>query len=287
MPATDANHQRRLKTFDPAGDLAGRAASLWRAIEAHEQQIARAFWDRYREHSDGRQRFDDTKMEQLVERILPYLREKFLRVGELKWIGTARSYVEDAMAANVSLTTLLAGLSGEAEALVAAMRETYSDPADRAEASRTIHQMNMVEIDVFVAHAIHWQHEAHDRERNGRAEEFNRRVVASVARASSDSDMLRGQASQTAAAARGMLGCLAEASSWANVTPPTALIACSAMTPSLPLPDRTTPADRLRWMAASDRNRWSIGMCGTDRGGRGVRARWPSARAMAVPGGMT
>ena len=135
MPATDAIHQRRLKTFDPTGDLSVRAASLWRAIERHEERIARAFWNRYREHSDGRQRFDDAKMEQLVERILPYLREKFLRVGELKWVNTAGSYVEDAMAANVSLTTLLAGLSGEAEALIEAMRETYSETADRAEAS--------------------------------------------------------------------------------------------------------------------------------------------------------
>jgi methyl-accepting chemotaxis protein len=66
--------------------------------------------------------------------------------------------------------------------------------------------MNMVEIDVFVAHAIHYQQQEHDGERQAKAEEFNRRVVASVARASSDSDMLRGQASQTAAAARGMLG---------------------------------------------------------------------------------
>ncbi len=110
------------------------------------------------------------------------------------------------MAAQVSLTTLLAGLSGESEAMVEAMRGLVDDSAERANVARTIHEINMVEVDVFVAHAIHYQQQEHDGERQAKAEDFNRRVVASVARASSDSDMLRSQASQTAAATRGMLG---------------------------------------------------------------------------------
>jgi len=206
MPASEASHQRRLRAFDPDGTLPARAAALWSAVQGHERAIARNFWRRYREHSDGKQMFDDAKLEQLAERILPYLRDKFLRLTEPGWVHTARGYVEDAMSSRVSLTTLLAGLSGEAEALVSAMRETFADGADRAEAARTIHEMNMVEVDVFVAHAITWQQQSHDRERQAKAEEFNRRVVASVSKASSDSDMLRGQASATAAATRGMLG---------------------------------------------------------------------------------
>jgi methyl-accepting chemotaxis protein len=86
------------------------------------------------------------------------------------------------------------------------MRETIDDPAERAPRPGSRTNVIMIEIDVFVAHAIHWQQAQHDREQQAKAEEFNRRVVASVARASSDSDMLRGQASQTAAATRGMLG---------------------------------------------------------------------------------
>lgn len=206
MQASEASHQRRLRAFDPSGDLPARAAALWSAVSAHERRVARNFWARYREHSDGRQQFDDAKLEALAERILPYLRDKFLRLTETGWVNTARRYVEDAMSANVSLTTLLAGLSGEAEALVAAMRETFADSEERAAAARTIHEMSMVEIDVFVGHAIHYQQASHDHERQAKAEEFNRRIVASVARASSDSDMLRSQASATAAATRGMLG---------------------------------------------------------------------------------
>ncbi|GAA4010506.1 hypothetical protein GCM10022280_04690 [Sphingomonas swuensis] len=206
MPASDASHQRRLRAFDPAGDLPARAAALWSAIAEHERSVARAFWLRYREHSDGKQQFDDRKLEQLAERILPYLREKFLRLPEAGWVRIAQGYVEDAMKAHVSLTTLLAGLSGEADALIAAMRETFSDSVERAAAAHTIHELNMMEVDVFVAHAISFQQTVHDREQQAKAEEFNRRIVASVARASSDSDMLRSQASATANATRGMLG---------------------------------------------------------------------------------
>jgi methyl-accepting chemotaxis protein len=206
MPGSEASHQRRLRAFDPAGDLPERAAALWNLVQGEERAIARKFWERYREHSDGRAQFDDAKLEQLAERIVPYLRDKFLRLTKPKWVDTAKRYVEDAMGANVSLTTLLAGLSGEAEALIAATRGLMDDSADRAAAARTIHELSMVEIDVFVAHAIQFQQQQHDGERQHKAEEFNRRVVASVARASSDSDMLRSQSSQTAAAARGMLG---------------------------------------------------------------------------------
>lgn len=206
MPVNEASHQRRLRAFDTTGDLAARAAALWSTISGHEKDVARNFWTRYREEAGGSRVFDDAKLEQLSQRILPYLRDKFLRTNGLAWVETAKRYVEDAMAADVSLTTLLAGLSGEHHALVAAMREEMDDSEERAAAARTLHELNMLEIDVFVAHAIHWQQSNHDREQQGKAEEFNRRVVASVARASSDSDLLRGQASQTAASTRGMLG---------------------------------------------------------------------------------
>ena len=109
MPGSEASHQRRLRAFDPAGDLPERAAALWNLVQGEERAIARKFWERYREHSDGRAQFDDAKLEQLAERIVPYLRDKFLRLTKPKWVDTAKRYVEDAMGANVSLTTLLAG----------------------------------------------------------------------------------------------------------------------------------------------------------------------------------
>jgi methyl-accepting chemotaxis protein len=207
MPSTEASHKRRLRAFDPTGDLPERAAQLWNDIgQHHEMRLARAFWSSYRQCADARGSFDDAKLELLARRVLPYMRDKHVRLTDIGWVATAREYVEAAMHSKVSLTTLMAGLSGAMQELLGIVRETVPDAAARAAAARVAQEMIMVETDVFVAHAIHWQQSAHDREQQAKAEEFNRRVVASVARASSDSDMLRSQASQTASATRGMLG---------------------------------------------------------------------------------
>jgi methyl-accepting chemotaxis protein len=206
MRANEASHQRRLRAFDSSGDLEARTTALWSVVGSHELEVARSFWRCYREHSADQVQMSDAKLEKLSQRIVPYIRDKFLRPADLGWVDTARDYVEKAMAADVSLTTLLAGLSGESHALMLAVRATVDDSEERAKAARTLHELHMIEVDVFVAHAMHWQQSTHDREQQAKAEEFNRRVVASVARASSDSEMLRSQSSQTAAATRGMLG---------------------------------------------------------------------------------
>lgn len=86
---------------------------------------------------------------------------------------------------------------------------------------------------------------------------------------------------------RGMPGWIAVISSLAKVAPPPALIACSAITLSDPLPERITPTARAFWIFASDRSRWSIGMFGTGRGGRVVSVRCPSVISMMQPGGRT
>jgi methyl-accepting chemotaxis protein len=207
MPATDASHQRRLRAFDPSGELPAKAAALWEEhAKEHELRISRAYWQRYRECAGPEHAFDDDKLERIAKRVLPYTREKFLRLAQPAWIEMAKEFVGDALKAGVTLTALLASLSAGSDELIAAMRENIEDPVERAAAARIAHDVIMIEADVYVEHAINWQQALHDHQRHARAEEFNRRVVASVARASSDSDMLRGQASQTAAATRGMLG---------------------------------------------------------------------------------
>ena len=207
MPANAATHQRRIRAFDSTGDLTQRAAQLWTELgQPNELRLARAFWTSYRACGDASGQYDDTKLEGLANRILPYARQKYLDLGRTEWVKIAGSYVADAMEAGVPLTTLLAGLSGATQELMAIVRETIEAPAERALVAKTAHEIIMVESDVFMQHAMAWQQAAHDKQRQARAEEFNSRVVASVARASSDSDMLRGQASQTAAATRGMLG---------------------------------------------------------------------------------
>ena len=102
---------RSLRLYEGAGPLAERAATLWRYLAPAEMELAREFWRRYRQSEEVTETVSDEKVEALATRIVPYLRDKFERVASPQWVATARSFVEKALAANVSLSTLLAGVA--------------------------------------------------------------------------------------------------------------------------------------------------------------------------------
>ena len=142
--------QRALRLYDEGGNLPGRAADLWSQIKDAELTMARAFWNRYRSSEEIRTPISDAQVEELAARIVPYLRDKFLRVDQPAWVETARGYVERALGANVSLSTLLAGLHSETEAAYAAIRAVITDPDAVIAACRTLSETESLEIDVFV-----------------------------------------------------------------------------------------------------------------------------------------
>ena len=198
--------RRGLVFYEASADLPRRAAALWQRIGHAEMEIAREFWRRYRRSDELKGPIDDAQLEQLSERIVPYLRNKFARIDQPAWVDTAREYVERALAADVSLSTLLAGLNAETEAAYAAIRASIEDADELVAACRTLSEVEALEIDVFVHHAIDLTRSEVDQRQADQAAEFNRKVMSVVTKCASDSDQLRGQASSTSASARGMLG---------------------------------------------------------------------------------
>ena len=197
---------RALRMYEGAGPLAGRAAELWRYMAPAELDLARAFWRRYRQSEEVKDAVSDEKVEELATRILPYLRDKFTAIASPQWAATARTYVEKALAANVSLSTLLAGIAAETETGVAALRAMVSDEEELVRLSRTLSDVEMVEIDVFVHHAMEIGQAEVDARQARQADSFNEKVLGVVQRCTSESEQLRAQASTTSSAARGMLG---------------------------------------------------------------------------------
>ena len=94
---------RVLRMYDDDGPLADRAAELWRTIAPAEMDLAREFWRRYRRSDEVKDTITDEKVEELATRILPYLRDKFTAIASPQWVATARSYVEQALAAHERL----------------------------------------------------------------------------------------------------------------------------------------------------------------------------------------
>src|SRR5687768_14230979 len=127
---------RGLKLYEGEAPLAERAAELWRYLAPSDMDLARAFWTRYRQSEEVKDSISDEKIEELASRILPYLRDKFTAIASPQWVATARTYVEKALAANVSLSTLLAGIAAETETGVAALRAMVSDEEELVRLSR-------------------------------------------------------------------------------------------------------------------------------------------------------
>ena len=145
---------RGVRLYEEDGPLPERAAALWRVVASADNDMARAFWQRYRRSDEVMTPISDAKITELVADILPYLRDKFERIASPKWVETARDFVESALAKNVTLSTLLAGLAAQTDAAFAALRASVEEGPELVNFCRTLSDVQMLEIDVFVASRI-------------------------------------------------------------------------------------------------------------------------------------
>jgi len=197
---------RGLRLYEGEGPLAERTAELWQHLAPAEMELARDFWRRYRQSDEVREPVSDEKVEELATRILPYLRSKFSQTASPQWVDTARSYVEKALKSGVSLSTLLAGIAAETETAFTVLRAAVPEGADLMRYCRTLSDIEMVEIDVFVHHAMEVTRADVDARQASHAANFNQKVLGVVQRCTAESEQLRAQATTTSSAARGMLG---------------------------------------------------------------------------------
>ena len=179
---------RGLRLYEGDAPLPERAAELWRYIAPAEMDLARDFWRRYRQSEEVSEPISDDKVEELAKRILPYLRDKFERIASPHWVETARSYVEKSLAANVSLSTLLAGIAAETETAFAALRATVTDGPELIRLCRTLSDVEMMEIDVFVHHAMEITRAQVDARQASQADSFNQKVMGVVQRCTAESE---------------------------------------------------------------------------------------------------
>ena len=197
---------RGIRFYDMGGDLPFRAADLWAKIGDAEMEMARAFWRRYRQSEEVTAEIDDDRVEEFAAKIVPYLRQKYLHLTKPEWVSMARAYVERALGAEITLSTLLSGVAAETEAAFDAIRAAVPEGDERVRLARTLSEVEKVGIDVFVHHAINITRGESGTRQAEQAGAFNRKVMSVVARCTSESDQLRAQAVTTSTSARGMLG---------------------------------------------------------------------------------
>jgi methyl-accepting chemotaxis protein len=161
----------------------------------------------YSASTPGARPIEGEKLEALAQRILPYIRMRYEEIRDPRWTALCRDYVAAAMAAQVPLSSILAAACAAAEEAHDLLAEAAAgDPARAARLSKALLRSTLLEADIFAAHHDDLRAQAERDRRAARGAQFNAEIVTSAERTASDSRLLRAQASDASAAARGVLG---------------------------------------------------------------------------------
>ena len=197
----------RLGMFDPSGALPEHSAEIWSLISPQREKIARAYWERYSCSPEVTRSIDAAKMDELVQRLLPYLETRYLSLRDQRWSDLAGGYVAAAANAGISLTTLFSGVAAAGEAATAVLADALpAEPERLARLTKWLNLGSLLEMDVYAAHYDQLRSRAERERRSAQGSEFNQEVVSVIDRTATGSKRLRGQASEASTAARGMLG---------------------------------------------------------------------------------
>jgi methyl-accepting chemotaxis protein len=197
----------RLRRFDTDGRLVEDCREIWTLIEPDAAEMAKAFWRHYFGSSEVNVPVDESRLGELAERVVVYMKTKYSDVGGQKWCDMARDYVAAAAAANVSLSTLFAGLaaaSTEAQALVCA--RIGDDPERHLRLGQAALRATILELDVYAAQFDLLRARGERERRSAKGNEFNSEIMSVIERTAAGSRTVRGQAAEASQAARGMLG---------------------------------------------------------------------------------
>ena len=198
--------EARIALFDHDGSLAADCRDIASLFANDAVRVAKRFWTHFGAAPDVATPFEGEQLDELVLKILPYLAAKYAtpaaRNGRM-----VKAYVEDATAANISLTTLISSISAAAaEGHIILIEKIGDDPERLSRLARCLTQATLLEADVFAAHFDRLRARAERESRAARGAQFNEEIVSVVERTASDSQLLRAQAAEASAAARGMLG---------------------------------------------------------------------------------
>jgi methyl-accepting chemotaxis protein len=197
----------RIGLFDGDGRLAENCREIASLFAEDCIRVARRFWTHFGNAPEVGTPFEGAAMDEAIARIIPYLAAKYGDVAGQKWADMVAAYVEEATAAGISLTTLVSSISAAAEEGHAILVEKLADDPERlGRLARCLTQSTLLEADVFAAHFDLMRADAERANRKAQGAHFNSEIVSVVERTASDSQLLRAQAAEASAAARGMLG---------------------------------------------------------------------------------
>jgi methyl-accepting chemotaxis protein len=197
----------RLALFDPDGTLAADCREIWSLIEPEKDEIARQFWVEYARSPNLPFTIDDAKIDELTQRIVPYVEARYASVADPKWVEMASQFVGAATAANIPLTVLYAGIAAASnKGQEVAGRKLQGDFDRQMRLAKASVRATLLEVDIYGAHYDRLRASAEQDRRKSQGSEFNKEILSVVERTASGSRKMRTKAEEASHAARGMLG---------------------------------------------------------------------------------
>lgn len=197
----------RIGLFDGDGCLEANCREVAALLANDSVRIARRFWTHLARAPEVNAAFSEIEMEENVRKTLSYLATKYTDIKGQAWADMVGGYVLDAQSSHISLASLISSISAAAEEAHDILVEKLAgDPERLGRLARCLITATLLEADMFAAHFSLLQGRAERESRRAHGKGFTDDVVSAVERTASDSRMLRAQASEASASARGMLG---------------------------------------------------------------------------------
>ncbi len=170
-------------------------------------RVAKSFWKHFLVAPDASETARKESMDALVQRILPYMAAKYADAAGQQWADMVETFVREATAEHVSLTTLISSIAAAAaEGHEVLALKLAAEPDRLARLAKCLNLATLLEADVFTAYFDLLRAEDDRGRRSASAAHFQEEIVSAAERTASDSRMIRAQAAEASAAARGMLG---------------------------------------------------------------------------------
>jgi methyl-accepting chemotaxis protein len=196
----------RIDRFDPEGTMAADCREIADLFAGEGTQVARRFWTHIG-GAPGANEVPAGEMDGLVQKVLPYLAARYANIRDQKWVDMVGIFAEEMTRAKISLTTLLSAIgAAAAESHKILAEKIPDDPQRLARLCKCLTQSALLEADVFAAYFELFQAHAERDRRTSSSAQFHEEILSAAERTASDSRMIRAQASEASAAARGMLG---------------------------------------------------------------------------------
>ncbi|HEX5183292.1 MAG TPA: methyl-accepting chemotaxis protein [Allosphingosinicella sp.] len=208
--ASSANQVRvesRIARFDTDGRLVEDCREIGNLFADEIERLARAYWTHFLSAPDTSEWAERKKIDDLIPGAVTYISARYSNAGGQDWADMAEDLVRKATARKVSLTTLLAAITAASVEGHNILHGKIGGEPDRfSRLVRSLNQATLLEADIFATHFDHIRTEEERDRRSAGASHFQEEIVSAAERTASDSRMIRAQAAEASAAARGMLG---------------------------------------------------------------------------------